>query len=115
MSASYLVTLLEDITADCSLDAAYEWLCNRRKDYPEYADVWSLRFDWPDEEARIQHDLLSECYRFEPLAVVTSNVPPGFMSKSRAASDATPLLGRYVRRWLGWAHAGLSFDAWNAR
>jgi hypothetical protein len=42
---SYLVKLLEDIAADCSLDAAYEWLCNRRKHYPEKADVWSIRFN----------------------------------------------------------------------
>ena len=27
---SYLMKLLEDIAADCSLDAAYEWLCHRR-------------------------------------------------------------------------------------
>ena len=26
----------------------------------------------------------------------------------RAQSRETPLLGQYVRRWLGWAHGGLS-------
>ena len=54
------------------MDAAYEWLCHRRKDYPDDADMWSLRFNWPDEKARIQHDLLTECYQFEPLSVVAN-------------------------------------------
>ncbi len=54
------------------LDTAYGWLCKRRKDYPEHADVWSFRFNWPSEKSGIQSDLLSGYYRFEPLSVVTN-------------------------------------------
>ena len=66
------MTFIEEMACDSNLDAAYEWLCHRRKDYPDDADVWSLRFNWPDEKARIQHDLLTECYQFEPLSVVAN-------------------------------------------
>ena len=40
------------------------------KHYPEQADVWSLRFNWAVEKARMQRDLLTERYSFEPLSVV---------------------------------------------
>ena len=66
------MTPTDELACVSNLEAAYEWLCHRRKDYPDHADVWSLRFNWPDERARIQHDLLTESYRFEPLSVVTN-------------------------------------------
>lgn len=66
------MTIVEDIITDKSLDAAYEWLCHRRKDYPDHADVWSLRVNWPKGKAHIQCDLLTECYQFESLSVVTN-------------------------------------------
>ncbi len=37
------VTILAQLTSDDVLDAAYEWLCRRRRDYSTNADVWSLR------------------------------------------------------------------------
>ena len=31
------------LTSDDSLDTAFEWLCQRRKDYPDSADIWHFR------------------------------------------------------------------------
>jgi hypothetical protein len=36
------------------LDAAFAWLCKRRRAWPADADIWSIRHDWPDEKPRIK-------------------------------------------------------------
>ncbi len=53
------------------LDAAYGWLCHRRRDYPDNADVWSFRRHWPVEKRRLQTDLLAEDFRFGLLDRIT--------------------------------------------
>src|ERR1019366_7437841 len=30
------------------LGAAFDWLCKRRVDYADSADVWNVRFRWPE-------------------------------------------------------------------
>jgi len=62
---------LTTVASDTVLDAAYEWLCLRRKNWPADSDVWSLRFYWPAEKSRLRDELLSGNYRFEPLNRVT--------------------------------------------
>ncbi len=56
--------LLEDLSSDAVLDAAYAWLCRRRRRYPMHADVWGFRCAWPREKPRIQAALLAGEYRF---------------------------------------------------
>ncbi|MDH3769673.1 MAG: hypothetical protein OET79_01625 [Nitrospirota bacterium] len=41
------------LTSDPVLDAAYAWLCRRRRDYPAHADIWAFRRHWPAEKRRI--------------------------------------------------------------
>ena len=53
------------------LDAAYEWLCRRRRDYSANADVWALRRCWPREKEQIKAELLSGNYRFSLLTRIT--------------------------------------------
>ena len=36
---------------DAVMDAAYAWLCQRRRDWPADADIWSFRHRWPEEKA----------------------------------------------------------------
>ncbi|MCP4408398.1 MAG: reverse transcriptase [Gammaproteobacteria bacterium] len=67
------MTIIEELGCDSVIDAAYLWLCKRRREYPDHADIWSFRFAWPKEKSRIQRDLLSGSYRFEPLSQVTNN------------------------------------------
>ncbi len=50
------------LASDAILDAAYGWLCKRRRDYPVDSDVWSLRWHWQTEKERIQTDLLAGRY-----------------------------------------------------
>jgi hypothetical protein len=58
-----------EIASDDVLDAAYEWLCRRRRDYSADADVWSLRRRWEHEKDVIKRDLLAGDYRFSlPIA-----------------------------------------------
>ncbi len=64
------VFMLAEIASDRTLDAAFTWLCKRRKNYPASADVWDFRRDWPEEKARIRSDLLAGRYRFALLSRV---------------------------------------------
>ncbi len=63
--------LLDRLASDSVLDAAYGWLCRRRRDYPADADVWSLRRDWTDEKARIKRGLVAGRFRFGLLDRIT--------------------------------------------
>jgi len=45
------------------LNAAYEWLCRRRRDYSANADMWSLRRRWSRENEQIK-DVLQSGGRF---------------------------------------------------
>ena len=67
------MTLLTQVTSHDVLDAAYTWLCLRRKNWPADSDVWSLRFCWPAEKARLRDELLSGRYHFAPLSRVTKS------------------------------------------
>ena len=61
------MTVLAAIASDSVLDAAFTWLCKRRRDYPDHADVWEFRRNWPQEKDRIRAELPSGRYRFGPL------------------------------------------------
>jgi len=41
--------ILAQLASDDVLDAAYDWLCRRRKDYPANVDVWRFRQRWPSD------------------------------------------------------------------
>ncbi len=58
------MTLLAAIASDSVLDAAFAWLCKRRRDYPDHADVWEFRRNWPQQKDRIRAELPSGGYRF---------------------------------------------------
>ena len=51
------MTILGEITSDAVLDAAYEWLCGRRRDYSANADVWTFRCDWARQKQRIKNEI----------------------------------------------------------
>jgi hypothetical protein len=63
--------MLTQIASDAVLNAAYAWLCRRRRDWPANADIWSFRHRWPEEKARLQADLRAGRYRFDNLSCVT--------------------------------------------
>jgi hypothetical protein len=63
--------MLTRLASDKVLDAAYDWLCHRRRKYPANNDVWTLRHRWADEKRRIQSDLLAGNYCFDLLNRIT--------------------------------------------
>jgi RNA-directed DNA polymerase len=62
---------LARLATDEILDAAYTWLCARRRDYLANSDVWSFRRDWTLEKQRIRSDLLAGRYHFTLMDRVT--------------------------------------------
>lgn len=56
--------ILARLTSDEVLDAAYVWLCRRRRDYPDCADIWSFRRDWCREKERLRAGLLAGAFSF---------------------------------------------------
>lgn len=58
--------LINKIASDEIIDAAYEWLCQRRQEYSANSDIWNLRRDWEEEKVAIQQQLLNDNYRFSP-------------------------------------------------
>jgi RNA-directed DNA polymerase len=65
------VMILAQLASDDVLEAAYEWLCRRRRDYSPNADVWAFRCRWAQEKNRIKNELWSGGYRFSLLTRVT--------------------------------------------
>ena len=55
--------LIEELVSDGVLEASNQWLCRRRKRYPDFSDVWSFRRDWPHEKQRVQAELRAGRYR----------------------------------------------------
>src|ERR1017187_3243489 len=61
------VDLMGEAASGAVLDTAFAWLCERRIDYADSADVWNVRRRWPELKPRLQRDLLHGQYRFSPL------------------------------------------------
>ncbi len=81
------------------LDAAYAWLCHRRKSYPASADIWWLRNRWRHEKSSLIRDLTTGSFRFEPLRQVT--LKSGELIDLWSARDAL------VLKLLAWALADM--------
>ncbi len=54
---------LDDILDEDILESAYTWLCQRRRNYPDRADIWSFRRHWRREMAHLRRELLEGSYR----------------------------------------------------
>jgi hypothetical protein len=57
----------DEVASSVVLDAAFSWLCKRRIDYADSADVWNVRRRWPEIKPQLQRELLAGQYRFQPL------------------------------------------------
>jgi len=49
---------------------AYEWVCMRRRHYPNNADIWHLRFHWPTLSSALLTLVLDGDYRLSAMQVV---------------------------------------------
>ena len=66
-SSQRSVEWIGEVASSAVLDTAFAWLCKRRVDYADSADVWNVRRQWPDLKPQLQDVLLRGQYRFEPL------------------------------------------------
>jgi len=57
---------MSEVASNAVLEEAFSWLCHRRADYEDSADVWNVRRHWKEFKLRLQHDLLRGRYRFSP-------------------------------------------------
>jgi RNA-directed DNA polymerase len=80
---------LSSLTTTAVVDLAWEWLCKRRRDYPDSADIWWLRGNWDNEKQSLRHLLKSGDYHFEPLLQVTRR--DGEMIELWSARDSLAL------------------------
>ena len=53
------------------IDEAYQWICKQRRNHPDNAEIWHLRFHWQAERTRILKSLQRGDYFFAPLQVIT--------------------------------------------
>lgn len=58
---------MEEIASEATLQEAFEWLCQRRKDYSSNNDVWNLRRNWTQIRPQLRLALLIDAYRFGAL------------------------------------------------
>jgi hypothetical protein len=45
-----------EVAAGAGLDSAFAWLCQRRIDHADSADVWNMRRRWPEIKPQLQRD-----------------------------------------------------------
>lgn len=56
--------LIEKVAAREALEAAFNWCCKAREDFPANSDIWILRERWGNILPVLQQQLLSGTYRF---------------------------------------------------
>jgi len=59
--------MIEQIASDEVLEAAYQWLCDKRAHHHFNADVWQVRRWWHEKKPMLQQLLLSGRYLFREL------------------------------------------------
>jgi RNA-directed DNA polymerase len=59
------------VFTEATLDTAYLWLCNQRRNFPANADIWHLRFHWHTIRDELLQTLNKQDYTFMPLSVIT--------------------------------------------
>ena len=62
--------LIDRIASDEVLEAAYQWLCEKRSHYHFNGDVWQIRRWWAEKKAYVQRLLLAGQYRFRELRLI---------------------------------------------
>ncbi len=83
-----LSELIQKIASDSVIDSAYDWLCERRKDYSHNDDVWNIRFRWSEFKTYLQKTLFEEEYTFSSQTVIKT---PDRRTELWSAQDALVL------------------------
>ncbi len=92
---------IDALVDETLLDRAFEWLVQRRKDWPPHADVWRFRRDWHLEKARLRQDLLDGTYQMGLLDRITLH-----RDGEAAEVDLWPARDAVVMKALAWLLEG---------
>lgn len=82
------MALIDLITSDEVIDAAYEWLCERRHEYHFNNDVWQLRRWWEEKKPLLIGQLLAGTFCFREQRCLRF---PGEVREIWSAQDALVL------------------------
>jgi RNA-directed DNA polymerase len=63
--------LVKQLIDDAVLDSAFNWMCDRRREYSGNSDVWSFRRGWPVQKQSIKQELAAGDFRFGLLRRIT--------------------------------------------
>lgn len=74
---------------EIQLDTAFDWICHRRRNYPDHSDVWHLRHHWSRERVHLLERLHNRRYQLSPLQRVQKT--SGEVIHLWSASDALVL------------------------
>jgi len=93
------------VASDETLEQAFRWLCQQRKDHSHNSDVWMVRERWEDLKPVLQRELRAGCFRFGALRRVRVdgqtwdiwNALDALVLKAMAIV-LTPLLARRLSR-----------------
>ncbi|MBK4715072.1 MULTISPECIES: reverse transcriptase domain-containing protein [Tenebrionibacter/Tenebrionicola group] len=55
---------------DAQWREAYQWLCRQRRHAPASADVWHLRYHWPEMKEKLFNIVNAGAYRLSPMLIV---------------------------------------------
>lgn len=80
--------LIEKIISPKNLENAFNILCKQRKNYSAYADIWDLRYNWPNYKQKIITQIKAGIYVFDP---VTQYEAENEICYKRTARDALVL------------------------
>ncbi|MDJ0517023.1 MAG: reverse transcriptase/maturase family protein [Trichodesmium sp. MO_231.B1] len=80
--------LIEQVASDEAIDKAFDWLCQKRKDYHYNNDVWQLRRWWHEKKPKLIAQLLAGNFRFGEQRRVMSR---GEVKEIWSAQDALVL------------------------
>ena len=78
--------VMRRLTADSTLEAAFEWLCRQRKEHSPNSSVWDLRSRWPSMKLQLKQQLRDGNFNISP--TVTFVDAKGERREMREALDA---------------------------
>lgn len=65
--AKWVLSMLNELTAEALIDASFRWLCQQRKHFPANSDIWDLRFHWETLKPKLMEDIVANRFTFLPL------------------------------------------------
>lgn len=82
----------------CLWQEAYNWLCRSRIKAAHNADIWDLRFKWPDEGNFIFSQVNTGEYRLSPVKVIHSRSGEFYNGMVCAGCSGTEMGSAEIKR-----------------